>query len=309
MRVEWLNYHHLYYFWRIAEEGGLARAARKLHLTHSTLSAQLQALERSFDSPLFERKGKRLVLTPFGVEAASYASDIFRLGRELTDVAQRRTSPSREVLRVGVVEELPKSLAYRLLTPALDASPTGSVQVRQRDLASLVQALSAGRLHVVLCDEAAAAGTNNKIHTHALGETEIFLYATRALASSLRGPFPESLRNAPFVLPPEGTVLRRKLDDWLAVQGVPIQVRAEIGDAGLLRVFGSGGRGVFPVRAALRAEVEELHDVQKLGVCEGLRESYFAISTERRVTHPAVGALIQSARSRLHATPPKRPRR
>ncbi len=300
--MEWLNYHHLYYFSVITREGGLAPAARKLRLTHSTLSAQLRALEHHFGAQLFERRGKRLVLTPFGADAASYAEDIFRLGRELNDVARGRTSPGRGDLRVGVLASLPKTLVYHLLSPALDLIDRGCVDVRQGSLSDLVEALLAGRLHLVISDEVPIVSSGQKVHAHPLGETAILLYATAALARDFGARFPSSLAGSPFVLPPNGTPLRRKLEDWLVAHGLSVHVRAEIADAGLLRVFGGAGRGIFPVRDALSAEVEDLHDVQEIGTCAGVREEYFVLSLQRRITHPAASALIESARSGLNTS-------
>lgn len=308
MRVDWLNYHHLFYFSVIAREGGVAPAARKLRLTHSTLSAQLRSLEKHFGAALFERRGRRLVLTPFGEDAVSYAADIFRLGRELNDVARNKVSPGREVLRVGVVAGLPKTLVHHLLSPALDAMQTGTVQVFQQSPATLVDALGAGRLHLIISDGIPPLAPTVKVHAHVLGETAVLFYASARIAASLPGKFPASLENAPFVLPPSSLALRRSLDDWFLTKELVVNVKAEIEDAGLLRVFGSAGRGVFPVRAALRAEVEDLHDVEKLGMCKGVRERYFLLSTERRIRHPGIAAVIEGARRGLHAVAPRRQR-
>lgn len=296
--VDWLNYHHLFYFWTIAQEGGLAAAARKLRLTHSTLSAQLRSLEDHFGVPLFERRGKRLVLTPFGLEAASFAADIFRLGRELNDRAQGRPTVGREVLRVGVVPALPKTLVSRLLAPALDAHP-GGVWVRQDSLEELIASLVAGRLHLMLTNELPATPPGARVHAHVLGETEILLYARSPLARAARRAFPRSLATTPFVLPPVEAPLRKRLDVWFAEQDVRIMSKVEVDDAGLLRALGIAGRGVFPVRSALKAEVDDLRDVSLVGPCEGVQERYYAITTDRRLKHPAVVALVEKARARL----------
>jgi len=307
-RMEWLNYHHLFYFAVIAREGGLAAAARKLRLTHSTLSAQLRALEEHFGAKLFERRGKRLVLTPFGSDAVSYAEDIFRLGRELNDVARGLVSPGRGALRVGVVSSLPKTLVHHLLAPALGDTHSGSVQVVQQGLAHLVESLLAGRLHLALSDELPASAPP-AVHAHVLGATKIYLYAGAGLAGALKGPFPALLEQQPFVLPPSNVSLRRSLDAWLVRKKLHVRVRAEVEDAGLLRVFGSAGRGVFPVRAALRAEVEDLHDVAELGACDGVLERYYLLSTQHRLEHPALAAIVEGARRGLHAVPHVRARK
>jgi LysR family transcriptional regulator, transcriptional activator of nhaA len=307
--MEWLNYHHLYYFAVIAREGGLAAAARKLRLTHSTLSAQLRALEEHFGAKLFERRGKRLVLTPFGSDAVTYAEDIFRLGRELNDVARGQLSPGRRALRVGVVAGLPKTLVHHLLAPALDDLQIGSVQVVQQSLAHLAESLVAGSLHLALSDELPVSGPQAQIHAHVLGATKIFLYAAAELSRSIGGTFPAALDQQAFVLPPTSVALRRNLDAWFVRKKLRIQLRAEVEDAGLLRVFGGAGRGIFPVRAALRAEVEDLHDVEELGACDGVLERYYLLSTEHRLEHPALTAIVGAARQGLHAVPHQRVRR
>ncbi|HTV21025.1 MAG TPA: LysR family transcriptional regulator [Polyangiaceae bacterium] len=299
--MEWLNYHHLYYFSVIAREGGLAAAARRLRLTHSTLSAQLRALEQHFGTKLFERRGKRLVLTPFGRDAASYADDIFRLGSELNDVARGHVSPGRRALRVGVVAGLPKTLVHHLLGPALDDEHVASVQVVQQSLAQLLEALIAGRLHLALTDEIPVGVPRATVHAQVLGATKIFLYATAAIAASLESSFPAALDQQPFVLPPSSVALRRSLDAWLVRKKLHVHLRAEVEDAGLLRVFGGAGRGIFPVRAALRAEVEDLHDVEQLGACDGILERYYLLSTAHRLEHPAITAIVAGAKRGLHA--------
>jgi LysR family transcriptional activator of nhaA len=306
--MEWLNYHHLYYFSVIAREGGLAAAARKLRLTHSTLSAQLRTLETHFGAKLFERRGKRLVLTPFGADAVSYAEDIFRLGRELNDVARSQLSPGRRALRVGVVASLPKTLVHHLLAPGIQDAHTGPVQIVQQSLGALVESLIAGRLHLALSDELPVSMPRSQVHAHVLGATRILLYASADLAQSLAGSFPASLEQQPFILPPSSVALRRSLDVWLVRKKVQIMLRAEVEDAGLLRVFGSAGRGIFPVRAALRAEVEDLHGVEELGACDGILERYYLLSTEHRLEHPARAFIIEGARHGLHAVPHARSR-
>ena len=302
--MEWLNYHHLYYFWIISKEGGVAAAARKLRLTHSTLSAQLRALERHFGTPLFERRGKRLALTPFGADAANYAADIFRLGHELGDLARGCGSSGRDVLRVGIVASLPKTLAHRLVSPAL-AQERGTLVVRQGAAPLLFESLSAGRLHLVLSDEIPSHAPGIKLHAHDLGETDIVLYARGQLARRIRRGFPASLDGEPVVLPSATAPVRRLLDAWFVSMGVRPRVKAEVDDAGLMRVFGSAGHGVFPVRAALQAEVEDLHDVQLVGSCDGLRERYYAVSMEKRIRHRGVAAIVEAARSSLECKSPE----
>ncbi len=301
--MEWLNYHHLLYFSVIVQEGGVAAAARRLRLSHSTLSAQLRALEASLGMQLFERRGKRLVLTPFGAEAAGYAGDIFRLGRELTEVARGHTAPGRERVRVGIVAGVPKTLAHHLLAPALDRLDKAIALVRQDSTQALMDSLITGRLHVLLTDHAPPTPSGARVHAHLLGQTDILLYARAKLARKASANFPESLSGVPFVLPSSDAPLRKRLDAWFARHDLGVNVKAEIEDTGLLRVFGSAGRGVFPVRSALRAEVEDLHDVAFVGRCDDVQERYYAVTTDRRISHPAVRAMVDAARKDLQPLP------
>jgi LysR family transcriptional regulator, transcriptional activator of nhaA len=299
VRMEWLNYHHLYYFHMIAQEGGLAKAAVRLRLTHSTLSAQLRSLEQFLNQPLFDRKGRRLVLTPFGSDVAQYAADIFRLGGELVDVARGRSASRRVQLRVGAIGTLPKTIVYRLLEPALDAGPDVAVSVRQAPLEELLLHLAGNRVHLVLSDSPPPAGQSVRVHTHPLGTSGLLLYATPPLARKYRRGFPGSLADAPFVLPSAGTGLRGAMERWFADHGIRVQVAGEIDDAGLLRVFGALGRGIFPIRAVLQKEVEETHAVQLVGPMDGVTERYYAISPHRRTDSALVAAIIEGSRTRL----------
>ncbi len=306
--MDWLNYHHLYYFWVTAREGGLTKGAAKLRLTHSTLSTQLHALEEFLGGELFQRQGRVLVLSPFGVEIARYADDIFKAGSELLEMARGHTTKLRSVLRVGVVPALPKTLGYRLLQPALSASEQGPIVVRQDSYERLLDDLALSRLHLVLSDQPPPEGLPSKTYGHLLGETEIVIYGTRQLAKRFRRSFPKSLAQAPMLLPASGSSLRRLLERWLTERGVHVQVTGEFDDAGMMRAFGANGHGLFPVRAALAAEVEDAHGAVPVGVVDGVRERYYAISTERRARHPALVALLQSARQRLLAGEPHRRR-
>lgn len=303
--MEWLNYHHLFYFSVIAQEGGLAKAAVRLRLSHSTLSTQLRALEAFLGAELFERRGRRLVLTPLGAEIAEYASEIFRMGAELVDVARGRAQGRPAPLRVGVVNALPKTLTYRLLEPAMRVESAAPTHVREDELERLIEELASHRLHLVLSDAPPPHGLAVRVHAHLLGETDVLLYGTQDLAARYREGFPQSLEGAPVLLPGPAASLRRGLERWFTDRGIRTRIEGELDDAGLLRVFGGAGRGLFPVRAALRTEVEEALSAVFVGRLDGLRERYYALSAERKVRHPGVVALIEHARSRLSSPPPR----
>ncbi|MFO0667719.1 MAG: LysR family transcriptional regulator [Polyangiaceae bacterium] len=297
--MEWLNYHHLFYFWRIAREGGLARAAEQLHVTHSTLSTQLRSLEEFFGGALFERRGRRLVLTALGEEIASFADDIFRIGSELVDAARGRSNERRLALRIGVVSSMPKSVAYGLVEPALSVPNYGSIVARQDRLERLLEEMAAGRLHLVLSDVAPPEASAQRVFAHLLGESSLLLYGTPNLAKRCKKNFPESLEGAPLLVPTGQASLRRQLDRWLVQRGINVRIAGEFDDAGLMRIAGARGLGLLPVRAALRTEVEESYKLELVGPLTDVIESYYVISLERRVRHPAVSALIEHARIEL----------
>lgn len=298
-RMEWLNYNHLFYFWRIAREGGLSRAAEQLGVTHSTLSAQLGQLENTLGGALFERRGRVLVLTPFGEEAAAYADDIFRLGGELLELARGRSLERRTALRVGVVGSIPKSLAYDLLEPGI-ATPGHSLLVaRQDNYARLLEELASGRLHMVLSDMPPPEASSQRVYSHLLGESGILIYGTPELAKRYRRGFPRSLEGAPLLVPAAPSSLRLQLDRWFTERALHLQIEGEFDDAGLMRIAGARGRGLFPVREALRAEVEESLDVTLVGRFEGIVERYYVVTGQRKVRHPAVSRLIETAREEL----------
>lgn len=306
--MEWLNFHHLFYFWRIAREGGVSRAAEQLRLTHSTLSAQLRALEQYLGGPLFERRGRRLLLTPLGEQAASYADDIFGLGAELVDVARRRTTERKQALRVGVVSSMPKSVAYRLLQPGMAVPGYGHLVARQDRFDRLLEELGSGRLHFVLADSAPPEAGGQRVYAHLLGESGVLLYGRATMAKRYRKSFPSSLAGAPMLLPAAPSALRRLLDRWFVDHQIRVRVAGEFDDAGLMRVAGLEGQGLLPVRSALRAEVEDTHRMDFVGVVDGVVERYYVISVERRVRHPAVSALVDRARVDLAETPARRPK-
>jgi LysR family transcriptional activator of nhaA len=296
--MAWLNYQHLYYFSIIAREGGLARAGAALRLSHSTLSVQLRALEDTLGEPLFERRGRSLVLTPFGREVQQYASEIFRLGSELLDFARGQAAPLRR-FEIGVVSAIPKTIASQLLRPTFESGHAGTIRVRQDTIDRLVAELGSGRLHAILSDSAPARSSALKLHIHPLGTSTVHLYGAADLARRYRKGFPGSLEGAPMLMPGPDAALRRGLERWFAEHRVRVNAVGEIDDAGTLRALGAAGRGLFAVRAALKAEVEEGSGAKRVGRLAGLVEPYFAISLERRVTHPAVAALIEGARERL----------
>ena len=301
--MEWLNYHHLLYFWLVAREGGLKAAGRVLRLSHPTLSAQVHALEDQLGEKLFTRAGRRLQLTEMGRLVYGYADQIFTLGRELQDTVQGRSTGRPLRLNVGVVDVVPKLVVRRLLQPALALPEPVRLVCHEGSYERLLGQLADHALDLVLADAPVPPGSAVKAFNHLLGETGVSLLATPALARSLRADFPRSLDGAPVLLPLEHLGLRRALEQWFSRLEVRPKVVAEFEDSALLKVFGADGLGVFPVPTVIEAEVVRQHGVVVLGRTEEVRERFYAVSVERRLKHPAVLAITDAARQELFARP------
>lgn len=291
-----LNYHHLLYFWVTARAGTLAKASAELGLSQPTISAQIRQLESVFDVALFERRGRGLALTETGSAVLAYADDIFALGRELTSVLAGH-APARPLhVRIGVANVVPKLVAHRLLEPALGAGEGVRLLVREDDSAHLCASLATHDLDVVLSDATLPPTVGVKAFHHLLLECGVTICAVPALARRLRRGFPHSLATVPFLLPTAATALRRSLDQWVAAQGLVLNVVGEFDDSALVKVFGQKGAGAFAIPSVIEADVKRQHEVQVVGRLDGVKERFYAISLERRVTHPAVAAICAAAR-------------
>lgn len=293
--TDWLNYHHLYYFWKVAQEGSLSRAAEQLRLSHSTLSTQIRTLESTLGGELFLRSGRALSLTVLGKDVLSYANEIFRIGGELVEMAAGRTVAARVPLRVGVVAAVPRSVAYRFVEPALSLPLAAPLSIRQDRFESLLEELAAGRLHVILSDRPPPQGFPVHLYCTTLWETPIQLYGTQALCRRYAPQFPASLSGAPLLLPARLSRLRQLLDEWLSERGVQVELIGEFDDADALCLFGCAGHGLFPVGTALSPEVEKHPEVVRLGELPGLSDRFYAIATERRVRRSEMRLLLQQA--------------
>jgi LysR family transcriptional activator of nhaA len=297
--MERLNYHHLFYFWMVAREKGVARAGRVLGLTQPTLSGQVRALEGSLGERLFTRVGRGLELTEIGRVTYRYADEIFGLGRELMDTLRDRPSDRPLGLVVGVADVLPKLVAHRLLEPALHLETPVRLTVREDRPERLFAALAVHELDLVLCDAPPGPGVNVRAWNHLLGESAVALYGSAPLAARLRRGFPARLAGAPILLPTEGTALRRQLDGWFARHEVVPRVVGEFEDSALLQSFAQAGAGVFAAPIVVEKEIRSWGGVRPIGTLEGVRERFYAVSVERRIRNPAVLALTQAARRDL----------
>ncbi|NUQ65251.1 MAG: transcriptional activator NhaR [Pirellulales bacterium] len=297
--MDWLNYHHLLYFWVVAREGTIARACDQLHLTQPAISKQLRQLERSVGQRLFKRAGRNLVLTETGQEVFRYAEEIFSLGQELAESLQGKPRRSRPRLSVGIADVLPKLLAYRLLEPVLHLPEPVQLVCDERGLVDLLAELAQYRLDVVLSDSPLSPTVSVRAYNHLLGECGVSILGSSSLARKFRRGFPQSLDEAPFLLPTPKSMLRRSLDQWFDSEGIRPDVRGEFDDSALLKVFGQAGQGLFAVPSAVEQETCRQYRVQLVGRLDAVRERFYAISVERRLRHPAVKAITEAAHGDL----------
>jgi len=297
--VDWLNYHHLLYFWLTAREGSIARASELLHLTPPTISAQIQSLEKSLGEKLLQRGGRRLVMTEAGQIAYRYAEEIFSLGREMRDTLKDRPTGRPLRLQVGLQDVLPKLIAQRLLAAAFSMSEPVHVICTEDNAEQLLVRLATHELDVVLSDSPASTALATRVFSHLLGECGVTVFGSPALAMKYRRGFPRSLDGAPFLLPMENTALRRNLNIWFEARSIRPAVRGEFQDSGLLKAVGRAGIGLFVGPTAIEKDIHRQYGVRSVGRIADVQERFYAISAERRLKHPAVVAISTTAREQL----------
>lgn len=295
--MEWLNYHHLQYFWVVAREGSIVRASEELRLAHPTISGQIHKLEAVLGEKLFSRRGRNLVLTEAGRVAFRYADEIFSLGREFTDTLKGRATGRPLRLVVGVADVLPASLVRRFLEPAFHlGQPVRVVCRADKAVDEFVAELALHRVDVVIADGPVGSGVSVRAFSHPLGECGTSFFAAPKLAASMKRRFPRSLDGAPFLLPGGPSTVRRSLEQWLISQDVHPTIVAEFDDSALARAFGVDGMGVFAAPTVIEAEILQQSGVRVIGRSEEVRQQFYALSVERKIKHPAVVAICKSAR-------------
>jgi LysR family transcriptional activator of nhaA len=299
--VDWLNYHHLMYFWLVAREGGITPAAELLHLSQPTLSTQIQKLEKSLGMKLFDRKGRAMVLTDSGQMVFRYADEIFGLGNELADAIRGRPTDDSIRLLVGVPDVLPKLVTYRILKPVLEMKERVKLVVYEGKLKDLLADLAMHRLDVVIADSPLTPELNVRAFNHLLGQCDATVFGTAALAKKYTKGFPKSLNGAPMLVPTQNTVLRRSLEQWFDNQDIRPDIAHEFEDSAVLKVFGQAGEGMIVVPTAVSDDVESQYSLKPIGRIPEITERFYAISVERRLQHPAVVAITESARENLFA--------
>lgn len=303
--MQWLNYHHLHYFWVVAREGSVTAACRTLQLSQSTISGQIRDLEQSMKATLFEKSGRGLALTETGQAVFRYADDIFALGSELMDFVSGRPLGQPLRLRVGVTDIVPKLIVHLLLKPAMQLGEPVRFLCVEGKVEHLASELTVHNLDVVLTDAPLPASVKSKVYTHLLGTCGVTIMGVPKLVERYQPGFPQSLDGAPFLLPTEDTVLRRSLDQWFAAEELHPIVRGEFDDSALMKMFGRSGEGVFAVPTAIERDVRRHYGVRRIGRPRGLRERFYAISAERKLKNPAVVAISEQARKKLSHLEPE----
>lgn len=296
-----LNYNHLLYFWTVAREGSIARASEVLFLTPQTISGQLKLLEDAIGKPLFHKVGRRLVLSETGQIVNQYADEIFSLGAELTQRMKSGQHGVPFVLNVGIVNSIAKLIGYRVLAPVLERSESMRLVCLEGDLERLLAELAVHRLDVVISDHPIPAGLSVRAYNHLLGESGVAFFCSKAQAGRFEKGFPQSLNGAPVLMPVVTGALRRRLDDWFETRGIRPRIAAEFDDSALMKAFGAAGAGLFPAPAAIADQVEAMYGVRRIGDVDQVTETYYAVSPERKISHPAVLEITELARARLFA--------
>jgi LysR family transcriptional activator of nhaA len=297
--MEWLNYHHLLYFWTVVREGSVSKAAEKLRLSQPTISAQVRMLEQSIGERLFLRRGRTQLLTDVGRTVYRYADEIFGLGRELLETLDGRPPGRVMPLTIGVANAVPKLIVHRLLRPAIEQPATIRLICREDNAEQLVAQLASYALDVVIASAPAPAHLPMKVFNHLLGESTISLFAPAPLAARLRRRFPASLNQAPLLVPTTNSPLRRALDEWFDEERITPRIVGEFEDSALMQVFGQAAGCVFPAPSAIATDVSRFHGVRAIGRLNDVRERYYVISPERRLKHPGVLAITSVARDQL----------
>ena len=301
-----MNYKHLHYFMQVAKTGSVMRASEQLHLTPQTISGQIQLLEDALGSALLAKSGRGLVLTEAGRLVLGYAEEIFSLGAELQQAVREPAEKGRTLeFRVGVVDVVPKSMAYRLVEPATQLPEPVRVVCREWKLDNLLAELALHRLDLVISDAPIPASISVRAFSHRLGTSGVNFFAAPDLYERCIGAFPQCLEGAPMLLPGEDSALGQRLRAWFQARSLHPRVVGEFDDSALAKEFGRRGAGIFVGPSVLSHEIEKQLNVKTLGVAADVVDEFFAISVERRITHPCVVAITQSARNELFAVPKK----
>ena len=295
--ADWLNYHHLRYFWMVAKEGTLRAAAEKLRVSQPSISAQVHELDAQLGEKLFRRQGRVNVLTDAGQLAFRYAEEIFSLGRELTNAIKQTPSAQTIRLLVGVADAVPKLVTHEILKPVFAMDRPVHVVFREGKVEELIGQLAAHRLDIVLADEPASSLHKGRVYNHHLGLSSTTFCAHQKLARKLKKGFPQSLHGAPALLPAESTAFRRSLETYFQSIGVQPHCIADFEDAALMTVVAAEGRAFMALPTVVAGEAASRYGLCAIGRTDASTDNFFAITAERRIRHPAVNVITEAART------------
>lgn len=295
--MDWLNYHHLLYFWMVAREGSVQRASEVLHVTPASVSVQVRQLEQSLGVSLLEKRGRGLALTKMGEQVALYATDIFSTGRELLEMVKGQPTGRPLELRVGVRDVMPKLAAFHLLQPALNSENPVKLVCHEGDMAQLVADLAIHKLDMILSDTALDPLYKVQAYSHRLGESDVVIVGSKKLARKYRKDFPASLDGAPFLLPTANSVLRRLMDQWFDDLDLTPVVKGEFDDSAMLKIAGRHGLGLFAIPTSVEDDVTAIYGLQTIGTAAGVKEHFYAVTVEKKLKHPGVSAICEHARA------------
>ncbi len=293
--MDWLNYHHLMYFWTVVRKGGLAPAAEELRLSPSTVSTQIQQLEHVLGYELFDRSGRQMIVNDVGQVVYRYAEEIFTLGRELQDALDDRPADRPIRVQIGIADVLSKSVVAKLLAPILGSMNTYHLVCREDQSDHLVSQLILHDLDIVLTDAPISPNLRVRGFNHLLGESQIVVYGSTSLASRYKKNFPKSLHGAPCILPGDRTELRGSLEQWFESHKIRPNVVAECDDSALIKSLGKSNVGLFVAPLITGKETMQHYRVREIGYLDGVMEKYYAISMDRRIKHPAIQAIVDFA--------------
>lgn len=296
---QWLNYHHLYYFWTAARHGSVSQACKELRLSQPAMSAQLKELEATLGHPLFDRHARGLCLTEFGQVAKRYADEIFALGNEFLRVVDGSEAVPVRSLHIGIADVIPKIIAYAVIQPIMNAAQGAAVHCHEDKSEVLASALALHQLDVILSDEPLDSSSAIRAFSHFLGAGGISFLAEKSLAQRYRRKFPKSLDGAPLLLPSRASAVRRRIDLWLADLEVSPKISMEFQDSALMKIFGKNGLGIFPVPTAVERDVRRDFKLETVGRTEAVKDTFYLISLERKVKHPLISLMIQEAKNGL----------
>ncbi len=297
--MEWINYHHLLYFWTVAKEGSIVKASEVLRLAQPTISGQIKRFEEVLGEKLFDKKGRNLVLTEVGQTVFRYANEIFTLGREMQDVLKGNPTNRPPKVIIGIANSFPRLIAHLLLAPTVQQLGPLNLVCREDKPKELLAELAIHNLDVVLTDTPMDPSIRVKAYNHLLGECGLTVFGSGEMVTRYKRGFPQSLDGAPFLLPTENTEIRQSIDQWFVSREIRPQIVGEFEDSILLKVFGQSGMGLFPAPSVIVDEMRKRYNVRPVGTLDDVRVRFYAVSVEKKLKHPVLVAINEEARKKI----------